>query len=291
MLAGGIGYLARDRAARLRQTGQRVAESLAGARTAIEAGDLTLAGQRVAEAQGRLGADGASLPDLSAEIGGIRRESDARQADAARFDQFLKGASDAQDGWATARDLGGERVAEETLGLYGVLTEKDWSSRLESSYLTADQKQQVRETAYVTLVSLADFYVRWSWAPGHDPRGSREAWICCNVPQAFHQPTRAFYFVRGECRRRQGDTAAADEDEKRFKAADRANGLGLLSARTHGRLGRRPRRGHPLLPGGTPTAAEPFQLPVLPRHALQHGQDQSPARGHPALHRLHRPAT
>ena len=48
-------------------------------------------------------------------------------------------------------------MAEETLGLYGVLTEEDWSSRLESSYLTADQKQQVRETAYVTLVSLADY--------------------------------------------------------------------------------------------------------------------------------------
>ena len=114
--------------------------------------------------QGRLGADGASLPDLAAEIGGIRREIDARQADAARFDQFLKGASDAQDKMSFGDGPGRrERVAEESLGLYGVLTEKDWLSRLESSYLTADQKQQVRETAYVTLVSLADFCVRWRY--------------------------------------------------------------------------------------------------------------------------------
>ena len=38
--------------------------------------------------------------------------------------------------------------------------------------------------------------------------------------QTFHEPTRAFYFVRAECRRRRGDTAAADEDVKRFKAAE-----------------------------------------------------------------------
>src|SRR5207237_6604407 len=37
--------------------------------------------------------------------------------------------------------------------------------------------------------------------------------------QAFHQPTRAFYFVRAKCRRGQGNTAAAAEDEKQFKAA------------------------------------------------------------------------
>jgi hypothetical protein len=93
MLAGGIGYVARDRAARLAQTGQRVAEALAGARTAIEAGDLTLAGQRVAEAQGHLGPERERLPDVAANTDRIRREIDARQADAARFDQFLKGVS------------------------------------------------------------------------------------------------------------------------------------------------------------------------------------------------------
>jgi hypothetical protein len=161
VLAASIGYVVRDRAARLAQTGQRVAEALAEARTAIIAGDLTLASQRVAEAQGRLGAESASLPDLVAETSGIRREIDARQADAARFARFQKGASDAQDRMSYGSDPVGERVAEETLGLYGILSEKDWSSRLASSTLTADQKQQVRETAYVTLVSLADYGVRW----------------------------------------------------------------------------------------------------------------------------------
>ncbi|MFO0888591.1 MAG: serine/threonine-protein kinase [Isosphaeraceae bacterium] len=80
---------------RARQLTQDVRLALAGARTAIEARDLTMAGQRVAEAQGRLGADAASLPALAAEIGEVKREIDARQADAARLEQFLKGASDA----------------------------------------------------------------------------------------------------------------------------------------------------------------------------------------------------
>jgi serine/threonine protein kinase/tetratricopeptide (TPR) repeat protein len=219
MLAGSIGYVARDRAARLAQAGQRVAVALAGARTAIEAGNLTLAGQRVAEAQGHLGPDRERLPGVAADTDRIRHEIEARQADTARLDQFLKGASDALDKMSFGADLGGERIARETLGLYGVLTEKDWSSCLESSYLTAGQKQQVRETAYVLLVSLADFVVRWNWGPREDRKAFARSLDLLQRAQSFHQPTRAFYFVRRVCRQQQGDTAAAAEDEKQFKAA------------------------------------------------------------------------
>jgi tetratricopeptide (TPR) repeat protein len=113
-------------------------------------------------------------------------------------------------------NLHAEREGDEALGLYGVLTEKDWSSRLESCYLTADQKQQVRETVYVTLVSLADFYIRWR---GGEPNSAERSLDLLQRAQAFHQPTRAFYFVRSACRRQQGDTAAADKDDKQFKAA------------------------------------------------------------------------
>ncbi len=159
------------------------------------------------------------MPNVAAEIEGIRREIDARQADATRFDQFLEGASDAEDERDKSAAMGlesADRVAEETLGLYGILTDKDWLSRLESSYLTADQKQQVRETAYVTLVSLADYYIRRRGGYSNSVQRSLDL---LQRAQAFHQPTRAFYFVRAECRRRQGDTAAAAEDEKQFKAA------------------------------------------------------------------------
>lgn len=110
----------------------------------------------------------------------------------------------------------GERDAEEVLGFYGILTEKDWLSRLESTYLTADQKQKVREMAYVTLVSLADFYVRWRY---NEPKSTERSLDLLQRAEAFHQPTRAFYFVRATCRHAQGDAAAAAEDDKQFKAA------------------------------------------------------------------------
>jgi tetratricopeptide (TPR) repeat protein len=135
-----------------------------------------------------------------------------------RFSQFLKRTSDAQYRMSGGRDLGAQREAEEALGLYGLLAEKDWLSRLDRRYLTADQKQQVRETAYVTLVSLADFRVRWAGLR-EDPGSAARSLDLLECAQAFHEPTRAFYFVRAECRRRQGDTAAAAEDEKRFHAA------------------------------------------------------------------------
>ena len=55
--------------------------------------------------------------------------------------------------------------------MYGVLRADDWLTRLDNSYLTAAQKEQVRESAYVTLVSLADWCVRWQWATP-DPLGT-----------------------------------------------------------------------------------------------------------------------
>jgi serine/threonine-protein kinase len=200
---------------RVRELSQDVRQALAGARTAIEARDSTLAGQRVAEAQGRLGAEAASLPALAAAIDTIRSEIDARQAEAARFSEFLKATGDAQDRVSDGV-LGGQHDAEKALGLYAIMTEKDWLSRLESSYLTADQKQQVRETAYATLLTLADFYVRWRRT---EPRSIARSLDLLQRAQDFHQPTRAFYFVRAQCRRAQGNSAAAVEDDKQFKAA------------------------------------------------------------------------
>jgi tetratricopeptide (TPR) repeat protein len=184
---------------------------------------LTLAGQRIAEAQGRLGADARSLPALDVEIDAIRREIDARQADAARFAQFLNGASDAQDrctlgktredATLTPEDV--RRLVREALGPFGVLQDNDWLTRLENSYLTAEQKLQVRETAYVTLVTLAEAEIHWN----DDPKYVHSITELLRCAQTFHEPTRAFYFVRAEHRRRQGDASGADDDKKRFQIA------------------------------------------------------------------------
>jgi serine/threonine protein kinase/Tfp pilus assembly protein PilF len=217
VVVGILGALYFQNAARISQLTQDVQQALAGARTAIEAGDLALASQRVAEAQGRLGTERASLPGLAADIDRARDEIAARREDENRFQQFLKLASDLERvlAWGHEGDASGKAGA--VFDQYGVLADKEWLSRVEKSYLTEAQKDQVRETAYVTLVSLADYEVRWETAD--HPRSAPRSLDLLRRAQAFHEPTRAFYFVRSQCHRLQGNTAAADEDQKQFQAA------------------------------------------------------------------------
>ena len=172
----------------------------------------------MAEAEGRLGTVRGTLPRLVTETAHIRREIGDRQADEARFHRFLKRATDAQDKMSMSREVGAAREAEEALEPYGILANINWWSRLESSYLSADRKGQVKEAAYVTLVSLADHGVRWL-NQEVDPKAAGRSLDLLRRAEAFHDPTRAFYFVRGECYRRQGNTAASEEDVRKFRAA------------------------------------------------------------------------
>jgi tetratricopeptide (TPR) repeat protein len=216
-VVGALGAIYFQNAGRMRQLTQDVQQALAGARTAIEARDLALARQRVAEAQGRLGAERANLPGLAADIDRTREEIEERQADEGRYRQFLEMANDAHSVGHLTAESHEDRMAkfEKLLSMYGVLAEDNWVSRLETTYLTAAQKQQVREMAYLTLLYLADYKVRWL---KEDPRSVPASLKLLERGQAFHPPTRAFYFVRSMCYHRQGNTAAEKEDVKRFKA-------------------------------------------------------------------------
>jgi tetratricopeptide (TPR) repeat protein len=144
-------------------------------------------------------------------------EIEERQADEDRLQEFHKLARDALAMMSCAKEHEGDRVAVKALKLYRVLEEKDWLARLEKSYLTEGQKQTIREMAYFTLVSLADFEVRWDVAD--HPRNVPGSLDFLERAKEFHEPTRAFYFVRSECHRLQGNTAAAEEDKKQFRAA------------------------------------------------------------------------
>jgi serine/threonine protein kinase/tetratricopeptide (TPR) repeat protein len=213
VLAVVIGFSFAERANRLTRTEQQARESLAGARTAIEAGDLTLAQQRVAEVLAVLGTDREGLRPLIAEADQLQREIEDRQSDAARMRRFLQLASDAQDKMSRGGELGGDIIAQQALDLYGVLDNDHWCSRLDNSYLTPEQKTKVRETAYIALVSLADWCVRWT---KNMSRVDRAAQLLMRA-EAFHAPTRAFYFVRSEYHSRKGDDRAARLDMKRFQ--------------------------------------------------------------------------
>jgi serine/threonine protein kinase len=217
VLEGSVGWVLRDHAARRDEAGRQTRDALVGARTAIVARDLILARQCVDVAEARLGTERASLPGLAADIDRIRDEIEARQADEKRFQDFLKLTGDAQDMLSCVRELEGDLKAREALDLYDVLAEDEWVPRLEKSYLTDTQKRQVREIAYVTLVSLADYEVR-SDEPYH-PRSAPRSLDLLRRAQAFHEPTRVFYFVRRGCHRLQGNTAAAEADQKQFQAS------------------------------------------------------------------------
>jgi serine/threonine protein kinase/tetratricopeptide (TPR) repeat protein len=216
VLAACVGYMLTDRASRLAKIEQQVAEALAGARTAIQAGDLNLARERVAEAQGHLGTEGQQLPVQRAASDRILKEIETRKADEGRFRQFLILASEAQDKMSFTPISGGDVVAKEALHIYRVLQADDWLARLDDSYLSTVQKAQVRETAYVTLVSLADFGVRWS---DQDSKTVERSQDLLRRAQAFHEPTRAFYFVRSRYHTRKGNAVETAEDVRRFQAA------------------------------------------------------------------------
>jgi serine/threonine protein kinase/tetratricopeptide (TPR) repeat protein len=214
VIAVGSGYMVLDRADRHAKIEQKVEVALAGARTAIEAGDLTLARQRVAEAHTYLATERERLPVGDADCNRLLKEIEARQADQSRLREFLKLANDGQDKMAYDGLLGGDVQAKEALDLFGVLQDDLWMARLDNSYLTAGQKEQIRETAYVTLLSLADVGLRW--APGYPETAQRSVDLLRRA-EALQAPTRAFYFVRSECHRLRGNTAAAAEDVKRFR--------------------------------------------------------------------------
>src|SRR5262249_17464657 len=104
--------------------------------------------------------------------------------------------------------------AEETLGTYGVLTDDDWVEALDRTYLTASQKQQIRETAYFVLIYLADYRMRVFYTAEDSAEKSLKL---LHHAERFHEPTRAFYWVRSQCGWRKGTNQSAEEDVKRYK--------------------------------------------------------------------------
>jgi eukaryotic-like serine/threonine-protein kinase len=206
-----------------RQIAQDVSESLAAAKSAIEAGDLPLAEKRAAEAKGRLGNYRSNLRVTAADVDKLVIELDARRADQERFNKFMTLARDAQDKMGFNSDLATDRKAREALSLYGVLTEENWLARFDNSYLSGDQKREVQEVAYETLVSMADYGIRWrgGWENERQapPMTVEQALEILDRAAKFHEPTRAFWFVRHEAHKSLKNDQAAAADEERFQTA------------------------------------------------------------------------
>ena len=216
-LSAGVTLSAQRASARRRMT-ELVQQSLVAARTAIEAGDLVLAGQGVAEARGHLGDQRGEVAPEAVEIQKLAAELEARQKDRQSFERFLARTREAQD--RLGEDPTGHLVrARNALSEFAIETNPGWWERLERSYLTLEQQQQVRELAYELLVTLAGDFTRWNTERTNDPQAYSRSLAFLNKAKAFHEPTRAYWFVRWSTCLRLKHDVAAKEAEQYFQAA------------------------------------------------------------------------
>jgi serine/threonine protein kinase len=194
------GYVLYERTSRLATIAEQVERALSAARTALEAGDLNLARTRAAEAHGHLEAAPGRLPASEAETNRIRQQIETCEAEQSRIDQFLRLAKLAQNrmNQETNREEqnGADAIARQALDFYSFLGPDDWLQQLRRHHMSAAQEEQVRWTAYATLVSLA----RWSvWGQGEyaDAGSVKHGLDILHSADRVHQPTFNFYFVRG----------------------------------------------------------------------------------------------
>jgi hypothetical protein len=136
LLGGGVGWTARDHAARRAETGRQVHNSLAAARSLLAESKPAQARQKLAEAKAQLGQDRGELSALASEV-------DVLDAELARFDEFfalIDRANEAQIPAGGVLVVGsassiGKDVPFllKALALYGVLERDDWSSTLKGN--------------------------------------------------------------------------------------------------------------------------------------------------------------
>jgi tetratricopeptide (TPR) repeat protein len=241
-LAGGLGWAARDRAARQEAGARQAQEAMTAARTFFGENRLDRARRKLAEAQAQLAAHHVAP-------GGLTGEIEALEAELARFEQFFAWIDQAHqeeipspDEVALAGEGTGGTVAvlsrkpgqerepakavpflRKALALYEALGQKDWSTAPGRGALGRDQVEQIRRTAYEELLWLAEDLLarRQDHVSGEQlsaPAAARQALAYLDQAAAAHQPTTAFVSLRGRCRGALGDREAADADARLARA-------------------------------------------------------------------------
>ncbi len=195
-----------------------VERSLASARTAIGTRDIALAERHLADANARLDLTSAKSSEFKAQVGVLREDIKNAKDDARKFSQFVELARDGQDQMSATGDQSNEgfQGAQQALRLFGVLSEGDWADRLKQCHLSSAQQDQVRETAYETLLLLADHSVRW--ANLRSKQTALDGLNYLSLATRFHKPTKAFYWVRKEIHKYLKDSFSAERDEGLYEA-------------------------------------------------------------------------
>ncbi len=236
-VAGSVGWIVRDRAARQAEITRQVRDSLTAARTLLADNQVARARQKLAESRSRIGEDRALLGSLAEEVEAL----DAELSGFARFLELYDQAYELEfpravmlvlqaDGARSSaaappqEPLGGDPakavpLLHRSLSCYGILEHDDWIAPLEGGLLGPDQRAQVRRTVYEELLWLAgDLVTRGVDHQSGQKVSKQEAahagLAYLRKAEAAHRPTSAFYQVRARCRQALGEerTARMDED-------------------------------------------------------------------------------
>ena len=197
--------------------GLRVREALAAAGASIDAGNLEQAEAQIAQAQAML-REGDPLFELESRVETVAALAAGRRKDKQDLQRFLELAADGQDKMGHTEIFNGNRIAAEALDVFGILKDDDWRTAIQQRQFTQPQQLQISETAYITLVMLADYEVRWKSTVESAGRAQK----LLDRAAAFHSRTKAFRYVQARVYRIQGSIAAADAENLAYETAEAA---------------------------------------------------------------------
>jgi tetratricopeptide (TPR) repeat protein len=220
LVAGVLLTVRSESRAREQEAVRGVADSLASAQTAIDTNNLGLADQKLTEARARLELGGRRAADLRLKAKTLQEAVDDARRDAATYARFVTDIGDAQD--RMFNSLPGEREGQarvelrKALDYFGIVSQPDWIKKLQRMRLTTAQKTHLRETAYETLLLLADESVRWEGQ--RSQRTARAGLKYLDLASRFHERTKAYYWARQQIHEFLKDTASATADRKQYEA-------------------------------------------------------------------------
>ncbi len=248
VVAGSIGWVARERAARQASVAAKARQSVAVARTLLEQGRLSAARQKLTEARGHLDLDPAaarSLADdllaLDSQVGKLEsffhwvdlahRALTPRSAEALIFRSTSAearapsgGLSVSVDNRADAPPDPPETYLLKALSICEVMERADWTSTLVRSGVGAELTKRLQEEVYEDLVWLADSVVDGLRDPVSGAKLSPEsagqlALHYLERAETARPPTPAFFSMRARCRALLQQKEAAQSDERRARQA------------------------------------------------------------------------
>jgi tetratricopeptide (TPR) repeat protein len=237
------GFAANAKLTQSRENSQLVADvqsSIASAKVSLDSGDLAAAERWIALARGRLG--DADHAELETKVDQVEVELKTHQQERERFELFQELARSVLiiDSQKTLQDHS-EDLHElfKALNLYSILDDDEWYQQLQHSYLSAQEQEEVKEAAYQMLLVWADNNVRWR-TRGRNAKSATKSLDFLRRAELFHEPTRAFYFVRSECYKYLGEEEKKERDLKAYKEAEAVSAFDhFLPAHTASWRGRR----------------------------------------------------